>query len=150
MNTTTILYALLAAGAGCCLALQATANSRFRSNLESPLYAAFFSICGTILFATLALAILRPTAPSAESIRSTQWWNWIGGPLGALIVLAGAFLTKQLGAAVFLSLMIAGQLVLSVALDHVGAMGLPQQEITWGRVVGVLLVIAGVVCIKYL
>ncbi|MGL6076377.1 MAG: DMT family transporter [Fimbriiglobus sp.] len=150
MNTTTILYAVLAAGAGCCLALQATANSRFRSNLESPLYAAFFSICGTIITATIALAILRPTLPTSEDLRSTQWWNWIGGPLGALIVLAGAFLTKQLGAAVFLSLMIAGQLILSVALDHVGAMGLAQQEITWGRVVGVLLVITGVVCIKYL
>ena len=29
-------------------------------------------------------------------IRSTPWWNWIGGPLGALIVLAGAVLTGRL------------------------------------------------------
>jgi bacterial/archaeal transporter family-2 protein len=150
MNTTTIIYALLAIGAGCCLALQASANSKFRSNLESPLFASYFSICGTILFATAALAILRPPAPTMEQIRGTQWWNWIGGPLGALIVLAGAFLTKQLGAAVFLSLMIAGQLILSIGLDHFGALSLPQQEITWGRIGGAVLVILGVICIKYL
>jgi bacterial/archaeal transporter family-2 protein len=150
MNTTTVISALLAMGAGCCLALQASANSRFRENLSSPLFATYFSICGTIIFATLAMLILRPPAPTTESIRNTQWWNWIGGPLGTLIVLAGTFLVKHLGAAPFLSLMIAGQLLLSVALDHFGLMGLAVQEFSWGRAAGVVLVVAGVVCIKYL
>ena len=153
MNTPaaiTALYAVLAAGAGCCLALQATVNSRFRTNLDSPLAATFLSICGTILFASLAMLLIRPPLPSMEALRNTQWWNWIGGPLGTLIVLAGAFLTRSLGAAAFLSLMIAGQLVLGVVLDHYGLLGLAQSRVTVGRVAGVLLVVAGVVCIKYL
>ena len=149
MNPTTLLYALLAAGAGGCLALQATVNSRFRTNLDSPLAATYLSICGTIVFATVAMAILRPPLPTAEALRSTQWWNWIGGPLGTLIVLAGAYLTRSLGAAAFLSLMIAGQLVLSVALDHYGAFGLDPKAITPRRLLGALLVVAGVVCIKW-
>ena len=149
MNTTTILYALLAAGAGGCLALQATVNSRLRTNLDSPLAATYLSICGTIVFATVAMAAIRPPIPTMDALRSTQWWNWIGGPLGTLIVLAGAYLTRSLGAAAFLSLMIAGQLVLSVALDHYGLLGLAVKEVTPRRLFGAVLVVAGVVCVKW-
>jgi transporter family-2 protein len=149
------LFMLLAAGAGGCIALQASANSKFRQTLDSepwatPIWASYLSICGTILSASLALLILRPPAPTWDSMRSTQWWNWIGGPLGTLIVLAGAYLTRSLGAAPFLCLMIAGQLVFGVVLDHYGLLGLAQTRVTVGRVVGVLLVVAGVISIKYL
>ena len=149
MNTTTIFYALLAAGAGCCLAVQATVNSRFRTNIDSPLMATYFSICGTIVFATAAMLAIRPPLPTMDALRSTQWWNWIGGPLGTLIVLAGAYLTRSLGAAAFLSLMIAGQLVLSIALDHYGLLGLAVKEVTPRRLLGAVLVVAGVVCVKW-
>ena len=100
--------------------------------------------------AIIAMALFRPTPPSSESLRSTQWWNWIGGPLGALIVLAGAALTQRLGAAAFIALVVGGQLLCSIVLDHFALMGLPQQSITPGRILGAILVVAGVVCIKYL
>ena len=72
--------------------------------IGDPLFAAFLSVCGTILTATLAVLILRPQVPSAATLRETPWWNWIGGPLGALIVLAGATLTARLGAALFIAM----------------------------------------------
>ena len=148
MHTT--IFALLAVGAGGCIALQASANSKFRQNINSPEYAAFFSICGTFLTAVATMLVLRPAAPSATALRETQWWNWIGGPLGALIVLAGAALTRELGAALFLALVVGGQLLCSLLLDHYALVGLNRQPVTPGRVLGALLVVAGVLCIKYL
>ncbi|MDB5305814.1 MAG: hypothetical protein JWO38_16 [Gemmataceae bacterium] len=145
-----LIYPLLAAGAGACIALQASANSRFRDNIDNPRYAAFFSICGTFVTAVSAMLVLRPPPPSADGLRQTEWWNWIGGPLGALIVLAGATLVRDLGAALFIACVVAGQLLGSLVLDHFALMGLPEQPITPGRVLGALLVVAGVVCIKYL
>jgi transporter family-2 protein len=141
---------ILAALAGVCIALQASANGAFRGNLKNEWYAAFFSICGTFLTAVIFMAIYRPDLPEVKSFQSTQWWNWIGGPLGAMIVLAGASLTPKLGAGLFISLVVGGQLLCSVLLDHFALMGLPHQPISWGRIIGVILVIAGVVCIKYL
>jgi transporter family-2 protein len=146
----TIVFALLAAGAGACIALQASANGNFRKNLGDPLFAAFFSICGTILTASAAMLVLRPPAPGAAALRETPWWNWIGGPLGALIVLAGAALTRELGAALFIALVVGGQLVCSLALDHFALMGLDEQPVTPGRLLGAALVVTGVLCIKYL
>lgn len=145
-----LLFPLLAAGAGCCIALQAAANGKFRMNLGQPLWAAFLSICGTSVSAVVAMLAVRPVAPPADAFRQTQWWNWIGGPLGALIVLAGASLISHLGAAVFIALVVGGQLVCSLLLDHFALMGLPEQPITPGRLLGVTLVVAGVVCVKYL
>jgi len=143
-------FALLAVGVGACFAVQASANGKFRMNLGSPLWAAFFSICGTFLTATTAMLALRPAAPSAAAIREAPWWNWVGGPLGALIVLGGATLVSELGAALFLALVVSGQLLCSLLLDHFALMGLPEQPITPGRAIGAVLVVAGVVCLKWM
>ena len=68
MHTT--IFALLAVGAGACIALQAAANGNFRKNLDNTaLFAAAFSILGTVLTATLAMALLRPQVPSAAPKR---------------------------------------------------------------------------------
>ena len=151
-------FALGAIAAGFCIAMQAPANSRLRANLGADglhhfhhsLYAAFFSICGTFLTITAVMLVIRPTTPSLASIRQAEWWNWIGGPLGALFVFAGAILINRLGAALFVSLVVGGQLFCSLVLDHFGLLGLPQQSMTPTRVLGALLVVAGVVCLKYL
>jgi bacterial/archaeal transporter family-2 protein len=152
MHTT--IFALLAVGAGACIALQASANGNFRKNLgnngDSALFAAFFSICGTFLTAVATMLILRPQVPSAAALRETPWWNWIGGPLGALIVLAGAALTARLGAALFIALVVGGQLLCSLVLDHFALLGLNEQPVTPGRLLGAALVVTGVLCIKYL
>ncbi|MBX9585343.1 MAG: DMT family transporter [Gemmataceae bacterium] len=150
--THTTVFALLAAGAGACIALQASANGRFRHNLGSPEYAAFFSICGTVLTAVAVMLLVRPPVPDAAKLRQTEWWNWVGGPLGAVIVLAGASLVGpgKLTAAVFIAAVVAGQLLCSLALDHFALMGLAPAPLTPGRVLGAGLVVAGVVCIKSL
>jgi transporter family-2 protein len=161
MNWTLTLYAALAAAAGSCIALQASANGRFRQNLGDaagdaapeyvgPAWASYFSIIGTILCATVAMLVLRPPLPTKEMLHGTQWWNWIGGPLGAVIVLAGATLTPKLGAAAFVALIVGGQILCSMVLDHFGLMGLPRVPMSEGRVVGAVLVVIGVACVKFL
>ena len=63
-----LVFVLLAAGCGACFALQASANGKFRLNLGSPLYATFFSICGTFVTAVSAMLVFRPSVPSNENL----------------------------------------------------------------------------------
>lgn len=144
-----MLWITLAVAAGGCIAVQAAANGSLRTNLDDPRYAAFFSICGTIVTAVVAMLVLRPPLPAAAAIRGTPWWTWIGGPLGAVFVLAGAALAPRLGAAAFISAVVAGQLFCSLALDHFGLMNVPQQPLTAARLLGAALVFAGVLLVKY-
>jgi transporter family-2 protein len=67
-----------------------------------------------------------------------------------MIVLAGAALTPRLGAAAFIAAVVGGQLLSSVLLDHFALLGLEPRAITPGRILGALMVIAGVACIKFL
>jgi len=50
--------------------------------------------------------------------------------------------------ALTITLMVAGQLALSLILDHFGVMGVPQQPISLPRIAGVLLVIGGVLLVR--
>ena len=145
-----LFWLVLAVGAGGCIALQAAANGSLRGNIDSVWYAAFYSICGTILTAVLFVLFARPTAPSIAAVRTAPWWNWIGGPLGAMVVLAGAALNPRLGATVFAAAFIGGQRVFSLLLDHYGWMDLPRESITAGRLAGAAMVFAGMLMVRYL
>lgn len=138
-----------AALAGACIAVQAAANGSLRANIGDPRLAAFFSICGTSITAVLMMILCQPKWPSAALFKAAPWWNWIGGPLGAAIVLAGAGLTPKLGAAAFIASVVAGQLICSLLLDSFGLMNVAQQPLTIARVAGALMVFGGVLLVRY-
>jgi transporter family-2 protein len=138
---------LLASAAGTAISIQAAANSSLRAHLNDARWATFFSITGTIVTAVLVMLAIRPSLPSSAAFRSAPWWNWIGGPLGAMIVLAGSALTQRLGAAAFISAVVAGQLASSILMDHFALMNLPHQPLTTSRVLGVGLVFAGMLLV---
>jgi bacterial/archaeal transporter family-2 protein len=142
-----LIFLLLATAAGAAISIQAAANSSLRANLHDVRWATFFSITGTIITAAIVMVFIRPTFPSPAALRSTPWWNWIGGPLGALIVLSGAALTPKLGAVAFIAAVVGGQLICSVLLDHNAWMDLPRQPITLTRAIGVALVFVGVLLV---
>lgn len=137
----------LAIAAGVCISVQAAANASLRTNLGDARWATFFSVSGTIITAVVVMLLLRPPLPNGAAMRAAPWWNWIGGPLGAMIVLAGAALTPRLGAGAFIAAVVAGQLGSSVLMDHFGSMNLTQQPITFARAAGAALIILGVVLV---
>jgi transporter family-2 protein len=141
------VFLILAALAGACISIQAAANASLRAHLADARWATFFSICGTIITGVVVMLLIRPTLPSPAAFRSAPWWNWIGGPLGALIVLSGAALTARLGAAAFIAAIVAGQLISSILLDHYAWMNLTRQPLTLSRGLGVILVFVGVLLV---
>jgi len=57
-------------------------------------------------------------------------------------------LARRLGAATLTALVVTGQLVCSVALDHFGVLGFTEHGLSVGRVGGCLLLIAGFILIS--
>ena len=142
-----LIFLLLATAAGAAISIQAAANASLRANLNDVRWATLFSIVGTIMTAVIVMTFIRPPFPSAAAVRSAPWWNWIGGPLGALIVLSGAALTPKLGAVAFIAAVVAGQLFCSVLLDHFAWMDLARQPVTLSRALGIALVFTGVLLV---
>ena len=132
---------------GAATALQAPTNAKLMGAVGSPVNAAFVSFAvGTAALGILAVVL--QVRPDIAASRALPWYAWIGGLYGAIFVVAAAWGVPRLGVATTIILMVAGQLLLSVALDHFGAMGMPKQPISLGRVAGVGLVIAGVLMVR--
>ena len=56
----------------------------------------------------------------------------------------------KLGAASMVALIVAGQMIMSVFLDHYGLLGYPLHPMSWARLAGVCLLVGGVVMIRLL
>lgn len=144
----TLLYLLLAIMAGSLIPVQAGINASLRHFVQHPMLAAITNfLVGLTLLTTCAIA-MRVPLPSGAQIAQAPWWSWIGGSMGAMLVLSGVLLSHRLGAATFVACIILGQLVASVALDHFGLVGFPQHSVTAPRVLGLCLLVAGVYLIR--
>ncbi|QXH44072.1 DMT family transporter [Pseudomonas xanthosomatis] len=143
-----IIPAGLALLAGVVLPFQAASNAAVGRALGHPLWGALTSLLVSTAVVVAALLVLRVSAPNLGKALQGPWWLWVGGVLGALYVAAAAALTPKLGAAGFLLLVVAGQIITSVVVDHFGLMGLAQKPVNLARVLGVLLIIGGVLLVQ--
>lgn len=141
-------YILLALVAGFCLPTQAGINAQLNLWSQSAILAATISFAvGTIGLFIYALCLRIPW-PALGTIGRHPWWVWSGGLLGAFLVASTVVLAPRLGAASMVALIVAGQMTASLALDHFGWLGYQLHPINGLRVLGVLLLVAGVVLIR--
>ena len=140
-----VFLTLLLAGAA--TALQGPTNARLVTAVGSPLNAAFVSFAvGTVALGLLAMIL--QARPDVGAMKALPWWAWMGGLYGCAFVVSAAWGVPRLGVATTITVMIAGQLLLSLALDHFGALGVTKQPLSLGRIAGVALVIGGVVLVR--
>lgn len=113
-----------------------------------PILASLVSfVVGTAALLAYAL-ILRLPLPAPQSFNQSPWWVWTGGLFGAFFVTASIIVAPRLGAAISLSLIIAGQLLVALALDHFGLLGFPERPLNGWRVLGAVLLVIGVALIR--
>src|ERR1700761_936757 len=139
---------LLAMAAGVSVVVQQALNANLRTALGSAAWSGFISYFVGLLCMILLAATLRDPLPAAGVVARVPWWAWSGGLFGAIFIALAILLVPKLGAATFIALLVAGQMLASVTLDHFGWLGLAQREIDLPRVIGVLLLIGGVVLIR--
>jgi transporter family-2 protein len=127
---------------------QAAINNRLAGYVQSPVSAAFISfLIGTLGLFVYMLATGTPIG-SLVNIKDAPPIAWLGGLLGAFFVTSTVILAPRIGVAMTFSLIVAGQMLITLVLDHFGFLGLPVKEISLARVGGILLITAGVVIIR--
>ena len=133
--------------AGAATALQAPLNARLSTAVGSAVNAALVSfLVGTL--ALIGLALVFQVRPDMAAARALPWYAWMGGLCGVVFVIAATWGVPRLGVATTITLMVAGQLLLGLVLDHFGAFGAPRQPVNLGKIAGVALVIGGVLLVR--
>ncbi len=138
MNAGSIVMAVMI---GMLLPLQALINAALGRQTQGPLFASLVSfLVGT---AVLVLCWLATRTPSAQvEWGRLPWWAWTGGLIGALYVAMATVLVPRMGAAALICLIVFGQVLGSLLLDHYGVLH-ARQPIDAGRIIGAVLVVAG-------
>ena len=141
-------FVALAILAGIALPIQAAINAVLARGTGDPLWASVISFSMGLLGLLLVCAAVRVPWPALAGMSALPWWAWTGGLLGAVYVASAIVVIPKLGAATLVALVVAGQMLASLLLDHFGAMGLPVQEVSVWRLLGAGLLIGGVVLIR--
>jgi len=143
-----LISSLLAFAAGASIVVQQALNANLRTTLNSAAWSGFVSYFVGLLCMVVLVVVLRDPIPSATMAARIPWWAWSGGMFGAIFIALGILLVPKIGAATFIALLVAGQMLASVAFDHFGLLGLAQRPVDLPRNIGVALLIAGVLLIR--
>jgi transporter family-2 protein len=135
------------------LTLQVALNGQLRSKVGSPVFSAFISFLvgamglGLVLTYTM-LSGSYSLSDSTNMLKGLRWWMLTGGLLGAFYIFVTIFASPKIGFANMFSLIICGQLILSIVFEHFGIFQNQVHLISPQRIFGVVLLIAGVVIIQ--
>jgi len=140
------LAVLVGIGAGCLVGMLAPINSRLGKTVGSLQAASFSFLVGTAVLVAIA-AFVRGGLGNLGQVGHAPWWALVGGLLGAVYVTVALIAVRTLGASGLTAVVIAGQLAISVAIDRFGLLGVARQPVGLQRVLGLVLLIAGVVLV---
>ena len=140
-----VLLAALAVIVGALIPVQAATNAAMSRVIGSVAITslALFAI-GFVVVAAWTIVIREPL-PSLETLRRVPAYGWCGGFIVASYVISITFLAPRLGVGSAIRLVVTGQIVAAVIIDHLGAFGAVAQRLTMGRAIGAVLMIIGVI-----
>jgi bacterial/archaeal transporter family-2 protein len=75
--------------------------------------------------------------------RSLPWYALLAGSMGLVVVGGVSFMIPRVGVATAITLIIAGQLIISSVLDHYGLLGVQTRTLDVQRILGLLIVFLG-------
>ena len=147
-------YRLAAIIVGVAASTQIAINGRLGAVMEHSLKAAMVSMCvgfAGVTLITLALFLIKGRKGIIDDSMpdvTGKWWNWTGGVF-AIVIVGGSILVAQLlGAGLATVLSVVGQVVGGVVIDATGFLGIERKSVTLKKVVGIIMMLAGVVLIQ--
>ena len=139
---------VLALCSGALLPLQAAANATMSKSLGSVACAALVLFTVGLLFVIGCVLLTRATLPPLATFTATPSWSYLGGLIVSFYVLTITYAAPRLGVGTAISIIFVGQIISSVLIDHFGWLRAPVTPVSWGRFLGVLLMLAGVLLAK--
>jgi bacterial/archaeal transporter family-2 protein len=107
-----------------------------------------FIVALVSIVVVVPLLLLFPGAANLRGLPGpSQWYLYIGGAIGLLIVGAPIILIPRIGATATLTALVVGQLTLAVIIDHFGLLGVPRSELSATRILGVAILAVGTLLI---
>jgi transporter family-2 protein len=141
------IWIIMALLSGAFLPIQGGINSRLGKEIASPVHASLLSfLIGAV--ALFIYTILTHQPVQLSGLKSAPLYLWGGGLLGAFYVTVIILAFPKIGPALTFGLVVAGQMIMSILLDHFNILVAQPHPVNIWKLLGVLLVIGGVIFIR--
>ena len=143
------LLAPIAIVLGFILTTQVATNTQLGKALGNEFIPASVNMAIGLIATCLLTWAVTQHWPDRDMVRAAPWYTWIaGGFLGATYLTGNILLAPKLGAGALVGLVVTGQILFSVLLDHFGWIGFEQHTAGVARLIGCGLMVAGVFLIS--
>jgi transporter family-2 protein len=102
-----------------------------------------FSVIVALLCGLAALLVWERSFNGVRAVLHEPAWLWIGGLMSIFIVFAITVGPPRIGVTATVGIVIAGNLVSAALIDQYGLLGQDEVAITWLRMLGLVLLVAG-------
>lgn len=134
---------------GISMATQAAVNGELGNVLGSPLNSAIVSfLVGTLGLLLVVIFYEKSIANLVKSTKEQPFWIWLGGVLAGSFIFASVWLVPQIGTGSVVMLMLLGLISGSIVVDKFGLFGVAKKEILPSQLIGIVLLLSGVACIR--
>jgi bacterial/archaeal transporter family-2 protein len=140
-----LFFYFLAILCGVGTAVQSGVNSELKKSINNPILAAIISFSVGLLSLLILYPIFsKSSLPNFATLKTLEWWKWTGGLFGAFFVTSVIFSIQKIGSANMTALIVGGQLLMVMVIDHYGLLGFNIHSINIWRVLGGILIVVGV------
>lgn len=138
-----LLFYILPVLAGVAMTVQSGINAQLRAAISHPILAAFISFLGGTLVLALMLLFSKQAFPTLSAYSDISWYKFTGGLLGVFVVTVVLVSVMEIGAANMFVLIVAGQLITALLMDHFGVLGMKPSPITLQKMIGIVCLVVG-------
>ncbi|QHV97723.1 DMT family transporter [Spirosoma endbachense] len=142
------LYLLLAVFAGVVIPFQSAINTQLGKSLQSPYYSALTVFMVAVIGLAVYTFIMRQELPTLQQFTNAPKWSYLGGILGGTYTLLVVICAPRLGIGNVTIMVLLGQVLAAMIVDQLGLFNTPIHAISWQRLVGVVLVVAGAYIVR--
>ena len=146
-----MFYLIITLAMGLLVPFQIAANSRLRQ-VVGPAYVSTlvsFSV-STLALLLVSLVSGSPIVPTGGMLSDASWWSWFAGLVAVVTITISIHLFKEIGPLQAVIIPMFSQLIFSLLIDHFGWFGANVIPMGLKRIIGSLLLIAGVTLVVVL
>ncbi|PZF73690.1 DMT family transporter [Taibaiella soli] len=139
-----ILFLVLALITGALIPIQAATNAAFSKSVGNAtittLMVLIVGLIGMFVFALLS----RVAIPTRQQLAEAPGYSYLGGLIVATYIIMITILVPRIGVGTSIGLIVTGQIICAVVIDHFGLFKTTVQPVNVTRLAGMILMILGV------
>ena len=139
-----IIFFILALITGALIPIQAATNSAFSKSIGNPYMTGLMVFIVGLVGMLIFIVLTRTSFPSKQSLAAAPIYGYLGGIIVATYVIMITVLVPKIGVGTAIGLIVTGQIICAVIIDHFGLFNVAVRSINLSRSIGIVLMIVGV------